>query len=611
MHEEFEVPRRLGNCRLIRPIGRGGMGEVWLANMRGLAKPCVVKVLLPKYSANPEYRRRFHREARILALLNHQRIVTIHDYGESEGWLYIVMDYVDGVDLGTFCRALRKNSVTMPASVAAYIIGEILEALHHAHGGKGKGVIHRDITPGNVMISSNGEVYLTDFGLARHETELSSEIFGTLSFMAPEQAMGNACFQSDLFGVGGLLLFMLTGRPPRQAKNVAQLLENLSAIDCVTGRDDVPEVVQRLMELCLATSPEDRLATAKDGLLLLKEWPECNKESMVIRGLYRSNVGPEKTGLTGVHEAAEEVVDPKGGTVRVEPGTRLEEPEEGEPEAPDELPERTLVLDWQPGMRGKTERVGTAPGQPADAPARLSATERSDERSAEFADDVAGEERPEAPSGPDQSLEAESVVDGSADAEVPSVVAPDPSEAGALWEPWWEESEGNIEAAAELDDDTTQRFLPPPDQAEPDAPRIFRRPRRRFLSPPDGDPVGPPAAASGRPSSSPSEPVSVVEARDVDAAPPPEPEPPMADERSREPEQRTRRPRDGGGGDARALIVLAVFIGLGLVAGMAMSTSDTDGDASAEVPASANADSPPEGPSQPAPEVGTHARTLP
>lgn len=613
MHEQLEVPRRLGNCRLIRPIGRGGMGEVWLATMHGLAKPCVVKVLLPKYSANPEYRRRFHREARILAMLNHQRIVTIHDYGESKGWLYIVMDYVDGVDLGTFCRALRKNAVMVPVTVAVYIIGEILEALRHAHerkpGGKHKGVIHRDVTPGNVMISSHGEVYLTDFGLARRETELSSEIFGTLGFMAPEQAMGHACFQSDLFGVGGLLLFMLAGRPPRRAKNVAELLENLEAIDCATGREDVPEVVQRLMELCLVASPEERLAAAGDGILLLDKWSGYRKMSTVTAALYRNNVGPEKTGLTGVHEVASEVdaVDPKGGTIRVEPAARLEEPR-ADPEPSAELPERTVVLDWQPGKRGGTERAGTGPSHPANAagePVRPSGTVRLHGPPVGTPEDLGSERSPESTMELDRNLAADPAVESSP--------KPATAEAAPIWKPWWNGPAEDVEASDDPDDDTTRRFLPPSDRAEPDAPRIFRRPRRRFAAPPDGALVGSPVEASSR-SSSPIPGSDTTRDEDDGMAPcPPESEPAEAAECDACSDDGAQRPRTRGGRDARALVMVAVFMGLGLVVAMALSVISVEGhDAAAEAVPEAGAASPPAGVrSQTAPEVGTHARALP
>ncbi|MEX1362553.1 MAG: serine/threonine-protein kinase, partial [Nannocystaceae bacterium] len=303
MTKEYGVPRRLGEYQLRRPIGRGGMGEVWLAAKDGLTKPCVVKVLLPRYSADPEYRRRFFREAEILAMLRHGRIVPIIDYGESRGWLYIVMEYIDGVDLGTFCRALVREGGRVPANVAAYVIGEVLEALRHAHerspGGEHRGVIHRDVTPGNVMISSEGEVFLTDFGLALRETELSGEVFGTLEYMAPEQVKGCACFQSDLFAAGGVLYFMLTGRPPRQARNVAQLIANLEVVQHEICRDDVATPVQRLIELCLVTSLAERIESARDGILLLDKWPGYRKETTVTAALYSSYVGPRKTGLTG------------------------------------------------------------------------------------------------------------------------------------------------------------------------------------------------------------------------------------------------------------------------------------------------------------------------
>ncbi|MCH9685363.1 MAG: protein kinase [Deltaproteobacteria bacterium] len=436
MHDFLDVPRQVGDCVLRRRLGRGGMGEVWLASKGELAKPCVVKFLLPKFSSDPEYRRRFFREAKILASLRHGRIVTIIDYGEYEGWLYIVMDYVDGVDLGTFCRALWKGSDVVPTDVAAYIVGEVLEAVRHAHerapGGNPDGIIHRDITPGNVLISSEGEISLSDFGLALHERDFSHDVFGTLAYMAPEQARGLPCFESDLYGVGGLLLYMLTGRPPRKVQSIAELVDDTGLVSIETGRA-LPDQLHRLLGLCLAPKVEHRLPSAYDGLRLLDSWPGYRKKTSVIAGLYANHVGPRHTGTTEAHPAADEPRE-QGGTVRV--------PAVTQPVADEAPPGAAAPVDVE------TRKVEAATPEPVEV-------------------------------------------------EVEPAARPSKATPQALWKPWWvgdDDDDDHDDDDAE-DEMLTRRYLPPADQAEPDAPRLFRRPRSPRAADieveVDGEPVPP------------------------------------------------------------------------------------------------------------------------
>ena len=407
------------------------MGEVWLASKSELEKPCVVKVLLAKYSRDPEYRRRFFREASILAKLRHSRVVSIIDFGECEGWLYIAMDYIDGVDLGRFCRAITGHGEALPVSVAAYVIGEVLEALRHAHrrapGGRPLGIIHRDITPGNVIISSEGEVFLTDFGLARHDADLSGDVFGTLEYLAPEQADGSACCQSDLYGVGGLLHFMLTGRPPRKARNASEMMANLRPAIGDLGRDDVAEPILRLLRLCLEPDVVNRIGSANEGILLLDSWPAYHKETTVTAQLYQRHVGPPRTGLTGIIAAAV--------------SSRSAHADEG-PWIPRVEPGGTLRL-----AAGGTLRV---------------------ERPLEVV--VAARPR----SGPSPSA-----------SEPVAVAAPEPSQPELLWRAWWVDADDDCDEDEAEEGATTRvepprelppRPLPPLHLAEPDAPRLFRRP---------------------------------------------------------------------------------------------------------------------------------------
>jgi len=266
MVQPNETKETIGEYQVLRPLGQGGMGEVVLATkMTGLSKSCALKLLLPKHSSDTEFRRRFFREAEILAKFRHGSIVPVLDYGESDGRLFIAMEYIDGVTLGTLCRALAKDGRKLPAQVVGYIIAEVFKALKHAHNPI-RGVIHRDVTPQNVMISSEGEVLLTDFGIARYEAEISREMLGTLQYIAPEQALGQACYRSDIYSACGVLHFMLTGRPPREATNLADLHALLYAPPSPTGCDDVPEVLERLRRAGLQPELNKRLASAREAL---------------------------------------------------------------------------------------------------------------------------------------------------------------------------------------------------------------------------------------------------------------------------------------------------------------------------------------------------------
>lgn len=335
--DQARLPERIGDYKLLRRIGRGGMGEVWLASKPGLAKPCALKIVLPEHARNPEYRRRFLREAKILSTLRHGRIVTVVEVGEAAGYLFIAMDYIDGVNLRTLCETLAAQGRRLPITVTSYIIGEIFEALRHAHtrtiGGVLHGVIHRDVTPDNVMISSEGEVFLSDFGIARFGADGSAEMFGKLQYMAPEQGLGTASYRSDIWSACGVLHYMLTGDPPRPVLTWQEFLANMHPPVRPTGRSDVPEPLERLRMGGLEPDANQRLASAKDALLLLESWLGYRKATTMLAEIYGHVIGPARSGMTDMvpvavvispapppappeHGAANDEIDDEPGTWR-------------------------------------------------------------------------------------------------------------------------------------------------------------------------------------------------------------------------------------------------------------------------------------------------------
>ncbi|MEZ5381395.1 MAG: Stk1 family PASTA domain-containing Ser/Thr kinase [Microthrixaceae bacterium] len=204
---------------LHRKLARGGMADVWLARDRVLDRPVAVKIMFPEFATDPLFVERFRREAKSAGNLNHPNIVGVYDWGEQGGTYFIVMEYIDGPSVA---EVLSKEGPLHPRR-AAEVAADVAEALGFAHG---EGVIHRDIKPGNIMLTKTGRAKVTDFGIARLSTAPNNEltkagsVMGTATYFSPEQAQGHPLDgRSDLYSLGAVLFEMLTGRPPFQAES--------------------------------------------------------------------------------------------------------------------------------------------------------------------------------------------------------------------------------------------------------------------------------------------------------------------------------------------------------------------------------------------------------
>ena len=207
-------PMRIGGYEILRQIGRGGMGVVYHANQISLKRPVALKVLIRR-DMSQRFIDRFLREGRACAQIRHQNLVAAFDVGCADGWYYFAMEYVDGM---TVTRMVKENGPFSEIE-GIRLIRQVAEALDVAHR---QGIIHRDIKPGNIMITKRGQAKLCDLGLARMENVDESEMYepgttlGSRRYMSPEQAQGldNVDARSDIYSLGLTLFVMLTGVPP-------------------------------------------------------------------------------------------------------------------------------------------------------------------------------------------------------------------------------------------------------------------------------------------------------------------------------------------------------------------------------------------------------------
>jgi len=270
-----------GKYQLVSLAGEGGMASVYKAVVRGAAgfqRPVAVKHIKPEYRALKNYIDMFIEEARVGSELAHPNIVQVHDFCSEAGSYYLIMEWVEGVDLGALIKVNRDNVRDVPWPVAATIAIGTLRGLGAAHDrvapdGTPAPVIHRDVSPHNVLLGLNGAVKLSDFGLARARDRAASltapgTVKGKLSYLAPEVTFGKPnTVQSDLFGVGSVLWETLTGDRLFDGKNDIEIFKKIRACQIPSiqaRRKDVPAALAAVLETALSADPADRYATADE-----------------------------------------------------------------------------------------------------------------------------------------------------------------------------------------------------------------------------------------------------------------------------------------------------------------------------------------------------------
>jgi len=250
--------------RIEAQVGRGGMGVVYRARHCRLDRLVALKVIAPDLPEDPAARHRFREEAVVAASLEHPNVVPVHDAGEADGIAYLAMRYVQGTDLAVLVRGVDPLAPAHAAEIVARL-GGALDCLHDA------GYVHRDVKPRNVLVASDGHVYLTDFGLARHVADdaratRAGHWVGTVDYVAPEQIRGlPAGPRADVYGLGCVLFFAITGRAPFVGETpAASMWAHVHEPPPAPSRlcPELAPVLDEVVARALAKDPADRFATA-------------------------------------------------------------------------------------------------------------------------------------------------------------------------------------------------------------------------------------------------------------------------------------------------------------------------------------------------------------
>lgn len=299
-----------GRYELHRRIARGGMADVFLARDQLLDRPVAVKVLFPEFATDPSFVERFRREAQSAANLNHPNIVSVYDWGQEQGTYFIVMEYIDGRSLADI---LRSEGPLHPQR-AAEVASDIAAALGFAHR---NGVVHRDVKPGNVLISPTGQVKVADFGIARAlgadpESNLTQagSVMGTATYFAPEQAQGLPLDpRSDLYSLGVVLYEMVTGRPPFSGESpVAIAYKHVQERPAPPRHlnTNVPTDLEAVILKLLAKNPQARYPSAEDLRADLRRFRE-GQPVLAAAGAGAATRGAAAAGATQAMAATQAV----------------------------------------------------------------------------------------------------------------------------------------------------------------------------------------------------------------------------------------------------------------------------------------------------------------
>jgi len=305
---------RIGNCRIVGEIGSGGMAVIYKAVQEPLGREVAIKALKPSVALDSQLAKRFEREAKFMAALQHENILHVYDFVEDGNSLYIVMEFVQGIDL----YDLLQRTPRLPVEVAVIIALQVARALDYAHF---RGIIHRDIKPANIILSHQGEVKLMDFGIARDHahsdlTEAGTGV-GTPSYMSPEQILGDKLdFRSDIFSLGIVLYQMLTGKKPFIEDDTRSVMQKIRLDRYVPARRIAPEVpssLERILGRCMEKLAANRYPSTQ---ALVEDLVEFLAGRVIVNHAERLVIYQRDTGVISQASAEAVLTDNTARTAR-------------------------------------------------------------------------------------------------------------------------------------------------------------------------------------------------------------------------------------------------------------------------------------------------------
>ncbi|MCK6552493.1 serine/threonine protein kinase, partial [Myxococcota bacterium] len=338
---------RIGRYEVLRKIATGGMAELFLAKqvgMEGFEKVVAIKRILAHLAFDEEFINMFRDEARIVAKLSHPNIVQIYDLGKSDDTYFIAMEYIPGRNLSSVAKKAKGKGVPLPPEYIARCMAQACEGLYYAHtrqdiDGRPLKIVHRDVSPQNIILAFSGGVKLVDFGIAKAATKIAHTRAGVLkgkyAYMSPEQIRGDEIdARSDLFAVGIVLYELLCGKRPFEKENSIQTLKAIVQephVDCRQLNSDIPDGLAQIIDKALVKSPHDRWSSAQELQLALEDFvagsgKRCNNIAISkwVTDLFQEELSKDRGG-TMIFKGVGEIILPD---LEEKPDDRTKEPAE-------------------------------------------------------------------------------------------------------------------------------------------------------------------------------------------------------------------------------------------------------------------------------------------